>query len=101
VLAAVGVPLVSAEEDRARRGDLLRPRTDEAGGPDGSSTYQSLARGDSTEVDFLAGEIVLQARLAGVPAPVNALLQATVHDVVRRGAGARSVDAATLLEQLE
>ena len=42
----------------------------------GGSSWQSLARGTGDiEVDQLNGEIVLLARLVGVEAPVNALLQ--------------------------
>ncbi|QWT24827.1 ketopantoate reductase family protein [Subtercola sp. PAMC28395] len=39
------------------------------------STWQSFARGASSEVDYLNGEIVLIARKAGVGAPVNERLQ--------------------------
>lgn len=39
------------------------------------STWQSFARGASSEVDYLNGEIVLLARLHGVPAPYNTALQ--------------------------
>ena len=102
VLAAAGVPMVTAAADRERRGDRLRPRHDRPGeeGRSGSSTYQSVVRGGGTEVDHLAGEIVLQGRLHGVAAPVNALLQRVTRDAVRRGAAPRSVDAGTLLEQI-
>ncbi len=41
----------------------------------GSSTWQSLARGGSVESDFLNGEIVLLARLHGLDAPMNAGVQ--------------------------
>jgi 2-dehydropantoate 2-reductase len=40
-----------------------------------SSTWQSFARGASSETDYLNGEIVLLARRAGVEAPVNQRLQ--------------------------
>ncbi|MDY0911943.1 ketopantoate reductase family protein [Rathayibacter festucae] len=39
------------------------------------STWQSAARGTSSEIDHLTGEIVLLARRAGVPAPANERLQ--------------------------
>jgi 2-dehydropantoate 2-reductase len=76
VLAAAGVPLVSHEEDLARRGDLLQGRPD-ADGP--NSLGQSLARGTSTEVDYRAGEVVLLGRLHGVPTPVTERVQREVH----------------------
>ncbi|WP_183091623.1 ketopantoate reductase family protein [Streptomyces radicis] len=43
--------------------------------PGQQSTWQSFARGASSEVDFLNGEIVLIGRLHGVPTPVNEALQ--------------------------
>ena len=39
------------------------------------STWQSFARGASSEVDYLNGEIVLLGRLHGVPTPLNAAIQ--------------------------
>jgi 2-dehydropantoate 2-reductase len=39
------------------------------------STWQSFARGSSSEVDYLNGEIVLLGRLHGVPTPLNAAVQ--------------------------
>jgi 2-dehydropantoate 2-reductase len=39
------------------------------------STWQSFARGKSTEVDFLNGEVVLLARRHGLQAPLNERLQ--------------------------
>lgn len=97
VLAVAGIPVVSAAEDQARRGDLLRRREDQPA-PLGGSTWQSLARGTGgVEVDHLSGEVVLQARLHGLLAPVNALLQRTVHDLARSGRAPRSLDAADLL----
>jgi 2-dehydropantoate 2-reductase len=98
VLRTAGVPLVSAEEDQERRGDLLRHRD---GVTPGGSTWQSVARGSgSTEVDHLSGEIVLLGRLHGVPTPVNELLQRAAHEHVRAGAPPRSVAGADLLARL-
>ena len=99
-LRAAGIPVVDAEQDEARRGDVLQPRPT-GQPPRGGSTWQSLSRGaDGTEVDHLSGEIVLQGRLHGIATPVNELLLDTVHDVVRRGAPPRSLDAADLLSRL-
>jgi 2-dehydropantoate 2-reductase len=82
VLAAAGVPLVSHEDDLARRGDLLQSRP-EANGP--NSLGQSLARGTpGTEIDFRAGEIVLLGRLHGVPTPLNERIQERAHRLARR-----------------
>jgi 2-dehydropantoate 2-reductase len=98
VLAAAGIAVVSEEDDAANRAGRMERRTDVS--RVGSSTRQSLTRGTDVEVDYLSGEIVMLGRLHGVPTPANELVQRTVHDVVRRGAGPGSVDAADLLAQL-
>ncbi len=66
-LAAAGIPVVTAEQDRERRGDLLQvgERHPEIRG---GSTWQSVARGTGdVETDYLTGEVVLLGRLHGVP----------------------------------
>ncbi|HSU02839.1 MAG TPA: 2-dehydropantoate 2-reductase N-terminal domain-containing protein [Nocardioides sp.] len=99
VLAAAGVTLVTAEEDRERRGTLLqrRPDLERRGG----STWQSLSRrtGDS-EIDYLGGEIVLQGRLHGVPTPVNEAVVAATRRLAYDGGAPRSLDAAEVLARL-
>jgi 2-dehydropantoate 2-reductase len=95
-LAAAGIDVISAEDDRARRGDALtiQPVAGEqrrAGG----STWQSLQRGTGTvETDHLTGEIVLLGRLHGVPTPVNRALQLLSDEMARHGEppASRSVD---------
>jgi 2-dehydropantoate 2-reductase len=75
-LRAAGIELVSREEDRERRADLLQ--IGPIGGRErgGGSSWQSLARGaGSIEADYLNGEIVLLGRMHGFPTPVNELLQ--------------------------
>ena len=100
VLAKAGVGVVTADADRERRGDLLRPGTRP---PDigGGSTWQSVARGTDVETDYLTGEVVLLGRLHGVPTPVNDLLQRVTHELVRSGAHVGSIDAASLLDRLK
>jgi 2-dehydropantoate 2-reductase len=101
VLAAAGIDHVSEEEDKARRGDVLRiVPIDERRRP-GGSTFQSLARGASVEVDYLNGEIVLLGRLHGVPTPVNELLQHATHRAVADGLPPGTTSAADLLEGLD
>lgn len=55
------------------------------------STWQSFARGTSSEVDFLNGEIVLLGRRTGIPTPVNALVQRTLGEHAARGHGVELV----------
>lgn len=101
VLKAAGIAVISGDEDRARRGTLLRMRTDDRQPPKGGSTWQSIARGTgNVEVDYLSGEIVLLGRLHGVPTPINDLVGRVTADLSRSGGEPRSVDAAELLARL-
>ncbi len=99
VLGAAGATLVSADQDRARRGTTLqrRPDLERRGG----STWQSLRRGTGdSEIDYLSGEIVLQGRLHGVPTPVNEAIVAATRRLSYAGGAPRSLDAAEVLAVL-
>lgn len=99
VLAAAGLTVVSADEDRQRRGSVLRRRPDLE--RSGGSTWQSLARGTGdSEIDYLAGEVVLQGRLLGLPTPVNEAVVAATRALAYAGGPARSLDAADVLARL-
>ncbi len=87
VLTAAGIAFEDDEvmdvEERSRRwrvGDVEGyPRG-------GGSTWQSLTRHTgAVETDFLNGEIVLEARRLGMPAPVNELLQTLTAQMAREG----------------
>ena len=98
-MAAAGIEVVTAEQDLARRGDILRPR--ESGRPPmGGSTWQSITRGTSSEIDYLAGEIVLLGRLYGVPTPANELVQQMTAELARSNGAARTLDAAEAVARL-
>jgi thiosulfate/3-mercaptopyruvate sulfurtransferase len=66
----------------------------------GSSTWQSLARAAAPETDHLNGEIVLLARLHGVPAPANEAIQARIHRAVAEATPAGSLGDADLTATL-
>lgn len=53
--------------------------------PGQQSTWQSIARGASHEVDFLNGEIVLLGRLHGVNTPFNEAIQQAVGQLCQSG----------------
>ena len=53
--------------------------------PNLGSTLQSLKRGQLTEIDYLNGAVVAQARKVGLRAPVNAAVTDAVHEVERTG----------------
>jgi 2-dehydropantoate 2-reductase len=91
-LAAAGVDAATAEEDRARRADLLRLQSVAGRSRGGGSTWQSLARhASSIETDDLNGEVVLLGRLHGVATPVNALLQRLANRLARDSADPASI----------
>jgi 2-dehydropantoate 2-reductase len=95
--AAAGIDAVTGDEDRERRGDLIRQQPIHGQQRGGGSTWQSLARGRPTvEADHLNGEIVLLGRLHGVPTPVNELLQREVNRAAREGAPPGSMTLAEL-----
>ena len=101
VLAAAGIDVVSDEEERERRGDVIQilPIGRSAWG--GGSSWQSLARGTGTiEADFLNGEIALLGRLHAVPTPVNTFLQRRTVAAARAGARPGDVTPEELLAEL-
>ncbi len=99
VLAAAGLTVVTAEADKDRRGDLLRRREDLP--PAGGSTWQSLRRGTGdTEVDYLAGEVVLLGRLHGVPTPACEAVVAATRRLTLAGGEPRSLSAGEVMATL-
>jgi 2-dehydropantoate 2-reductase len=100
-LHAAGIEFASLEEDRDRRGDLVRVLPVHGATRGGGSSWQSLARGLGTiEADYLNGEIVLLGRLHGVPTPVNERLQLLVNRMAHERRPPGSVRADELLSEL-
>jgi 2-dehydropantoate 2-reductase len=63
----------------------------------GGSTAQGMARGANTsEVDYLNGEVSLLGRMLGVPTPVNAALQRVMREMIKSGAAPGSMSAEEL-----
>jgi 3-mercaptopyruvate sulfurtransferase SseA len=82
--------------------DLSGFRVETIAGRDrgGNSTWQSLARAAAPETDYLNGEVVLQARLNGLAAPLNAAIRDRVRRAVAEGTPAGSLDDADLAATL-
>jgi 2-dehydropantoate 2-reductase len=100
-LLAAGIDFASREEDRSRRGDLLRVLPVAGRERGGGSSWQSLERATgSIEADYLNGEIVLLGRLHGVATPVNELLQGLANEMAAGRRPPASVAAGPLLERL-
>lgn len=93
VLDAAGL---SAADPSERTEDLSRFRQDPDHPlpPGQQSTWQSYARGSSSEIDHLNGEVVLLGRLHGVPTPHNTALQHVLGEAElhRQPPGTRTVD---------
>ncbi|MFC9327666.1 ketopantoate reductase family protein [Kitasatospora sp. NPDC057015] len=102
VLAAAGIGHEDPREQARANQELVRQVPVAGGTPTGGSSWQSLARGTgSIETDYLSGEIVLLARLHGVPAPVNEALQRLAAEFARTGRAAGSATGAELAELLD
>ena len=101
--AAAGIEVASQEILAAGRRGAFKDG-DIPGYPRrGTSSWQSLARGRSIEVDYLNGEIVLLGKLHGVPTPYNSAVQQLAHQAARTSAAPGSYtedDIRTLAEQL-
>jgi 2-dehydropantoate 2-reductase len=78
--------------------DALQIRRD-LGAPAGQSTWQSFQRGQSHEVDYLNGEIVLQARLLGRAAPWNEAAQSLAAALFATSAAPGATPIARLIER--
>jgi thiosulfate/3-mercaptopyruvate sulfurtransferase len=104
VLAAAGIEPADLRGEGCLDlgGFVIQPIPGRARG--GSSTWQSLARAGSLESDFLNGEIVLLARLAGREAPLNAAVQYQLARAAREGAppgGLTDSDISSLLDLVD
>lgn len=83
--AAAGIDYASDDEIDARRASVVTRKPVDGAEWRASSSFQSVARGAGrVESDYLNGEIVLLGRLAGVPTPVNELLQRLAGEQARQ-----------------
>jgi thiosulfate/3-mercaptopyruvate sulfurtransferase len=100
VLAAAGIATADlrAESELDLSGLTTRPVPGHE--RPGSSTWQSLARAGALESDFLYGEIVLQARLIGREAPLNAAVQQRLAELARDAGAPGLLGEADLLDLL-
>jgi 2-dehydropantoate 2-reductase len=95
VLAAAGLDFTDDETFEGRHRNVVTPVSPPgATRHRGGSTWQSLVRGSGgVETDYLNGEIALLARLHGVAAPANQLLQTMMHEAIAQGRGAVTTEA--------
>jgi 2-dehydropantoate 2-reductase len=96
--AAAGWPVIDRDEYRAAVSGRFASAPIEGRSRQGGSTWQSVERGlPSVETDYLNGEIVRLGRMHDVPTPVNAAMQARMHQVVSGQLRPRTLDPADLL----
>jgi 2-dehydropantoate 2-reductase len=97
-LHAAGIDFVAEDEDKRRRGDLLRIGVIAGQTRQGGSSWQSLFRQTHhIEADYLNGEIVCIGRHHGVPTPVNAALQRLANQFSASGRAPGSMSTDELL----
>ena len=89
ILSAAGFdPATDGERRKSLSGwTVMR----DPGTPGGQSTWQSLVRGVRHEVDFLNGEIVLQARILGREAVWNQAAQSLAAELAATGGSPGSI----------
>lgn len=102
VLAEAGIEVTPDEVEAAARTAYTVVDLSESEGFLGGSTWQSLVRGTgNVEIDYLNGEIVLEARRHGREAPVNARVAALVRQAARRGDRAGSLTVEEIRRALQ
>ena len=98
---AAGIDYATADEEAARRGDLLQVREIHGVHRGGGSSWQSIARGLGTiEADALNGEIVRVGAEHGIPTPVNAVIRDRAVAAATARVAPNSIPAAELLAEL-
>ncbi|MFW2542799.1 ketopantoate reductase family protein [Primorskyibacter sp. 2E107] len=101
VLTAAGTAWRKADSSDPRRDAFLNVTEIEGVSRIGGSTTQSLMRGaGSVETDYLNGEIVLMARMHGVPAPVNERICRIASAMARAREKPGALDAKMLMRKL-
>jgi 2-dehydropantoate 2-reductase len=99
--AAAGIDAATNEELLAGRAAAMTD-ADIPGHPrEGTSSWQSLARGRSIEVDYLNGEVALLGRLHGVPTPYNRAVQHLANEAARLGARPGTTDESSIVALAE
>jgi 2-dehydropantoate 2-reductase len=101
VLEAAAIPYASAEEEAARRGELLQVRRIDGEHRGGGSSWQSVARGLGTiEADAFNGEVVRIGATTGVPTPVNGVIRDRAIVAAAARIAPSSIPASELLAEL-
>jgi 2-dehydropantoate 2-reductase len=83
--AAADIDVASVEELAERYSAVMSEGVVDGYDRQGTSAWQSLARGRGIEADYLNGEIVLLGTLHGIPTPYNRAVQDLANAAAQRG----------------
>ncbi len=101
VLAAAGIEVIPDDVEAADRQAYTVVDLSAREGFLGGSTWQSLVRGTgNVEIDYLNGEIVMEARRHGLDAPINARIASLVRQAAAGGRGPATMTIAELTDRL-
>ncbi|MDP6833078.1 MAG: 2-dehydropantoate 2-reductase N-terminal domain-containing protein [Alphaproteobacteria bacterium] len=101
-IKAAGIDCASREEEKERRGDLMKSAPVAGEKRAGGSSWQSLVRGTGNiETDYLNGEIVMLGRLHGVPTPANMVLQRLANQLAANRGEPKSIPLAEVCRQID
>lgn len=100
-LDAAGIAYAGFDEMTERRKGLMKNGLVNGQARVGSSTLQSLLRGNTdTEIDFLNGEIVQLGRLHNVATPANLVVQRAANILAREGGAPQSTPLEDLRDRI-
>lgn len=99
IFAAAGIDVADADAELDFDRSLSSPLGDPEYDPIQLSTWQSFTRRSGSEIDYLNGEIALQARLLGLAAPVNSAISQHLALAAQRGDLPGAVPASVVLNQ--
>ncbi len=99
--AAAGIDAATVDELRTRHEAVMREVEIPGHIRQGTSAWQSLARGRSIESDYLNGEIVLLGQLHGIPTPYNRAVQLLSTAAARRGDAPGTTEETVILAYAE
>ena len=102
VFAAAGLPFVSSDAilGRVFASGLFGKFVDGRAYPGSSTTQELLRQAQSSETDFVNGEIVMLGRQLGIPTPVNEVLQSVMQEMLRQRKAPYSLTADALRQRV-
>ncbi len=101
-IKAAGIDCASQQEEKDRRGDLMKSAPVDGEKRGGGSSWQSLVRGTGNiETDYLNGEIVMLGRLHGIATPANLTLQRLANSLAAGNGTPKSIPLAEVRRRID